>query len=93
MQKLFDLPATMPARNPLTRCDKCGKSYGTLPCPADWCCPCNTPEVFLMVLMSDGRTECARCFHQQLADSGTTWAQEMTWIDALRHYLESMGVK
>ena len=92
--KLFDLPATAPHPNPLTPCDLCGKSWGTLPCPDDWGDDDDSvPHVFLMVLTAGGVTECARCFHTSLAAQGAEWAKRIRWLDALWGYLDSLGVR
>lgn len=91
MMQLFNTDATVPHRNPLSPCTRCGKAWGTLYCAADWCCDKAIPEVFLMAVHQDGSIECSKCWHLRMATYGLEWAREVTWIDALRSYLHHIG--
>ena len=92
MMRLFEYEARVPSANPLTPCDFCGRSWGALCSPADWCCDCAVPEVFLMADENrTGKVGCARCWHERMAAVGMDWANEINWLTSLWEYLRMLG--
>ena len=87
LQRLFDLPATVPATvpapNPLTPCTHCRRAWGTLPCPADWGTRCE-PFTLLMIPMENGGVMCARCAFETITKPAVG-----EWLDGtLWHYAQ-----
>ena len=90
MMRLFDYAARLPAPNPLTRCSRCGRAWGTLPCPADWHDDDSHPDILLMVPMMNGDVICARCMYQA-ALGDTDYARLVPWHKAQWSYLYEIG--
>jgi len=92
MQRLFDLPATAPALNPLSPCDRCGKAWATMPCPDDWEYDCCQPVVILLIPTIRGTAICARCNYAMIIPPDSEYGRLVPWHKSLWGYLYEQGV-